>query len=41
MRLIGVWDNMQELKVIKKTTVTEAHKGRLNDVRRAKLHHAR
>ena len=37
MRLVGVGDN--ELKVIKKTTVTEAHKGRLNDVRRSKINH--
>jgi len=39
MRLVGVGDNLAELKVIKKTTVTEAHKGRLADVRRSKLNH--
>jgi hypothetical protein len=39
MRLVGVGDNLGELKVIKKTAVTEAHKGRVNDVRRSKLSH--
>ena len=37
MRLVGVGDNLADLKVIKKTAVTEAHKGRLADVRRSKL----
>lgn len=37
MRLVGVGDSMGELKVIKKSTVTEAHKSRLADVRRSKL----
>ena len=37
MKLIGVGDS-SDLKVIKKTAVTEAHKGRLADVRRSKLH---
>ena len=32
MRLVGVGDNLADLKVIKKTAVTEAHKGRLADV---------
>ena len=36
MRLVGVGDHVGELKVIKKTTVTDAHKGRLADVRRSK-----
>ena len=36
MRLIGAGDHMGELKVIKKTTVTEAHKARTADVRRSK-----
>lgn len=39
MRLVGVGDHLAELKVIKKTTVTEAHKQRVNDVRRSKLQH--
>ena len=39
MRLVGVGDNLGELKVIKKATMTEAHKGRLADVRRSKLNH--
>ena len=38
MRLIGVGDSLGDLKVINKTRVTEAHKGRLADVRRSKLH---
>ena len=37
MRLVGVGDNLADLKVIKKTSVTEAHKARLADVRRSKL----
>jgi histone H3/H4 len=37
MRLLGVGDHVPELKQIKKTTVTEAHKNRLADVRRSKL----
>ena len=37
LRLVGVGDSLGELKVIKKVTVTEAHKGRVNDVRRSKL----
>ena len=41
MRLVGVGDNLAELKVIKKTAVTEAHKGRLADVRRSKLNNHR
>ena len=39
MRLVGVSDSLGELKVIKKTTMTEAHKARLADVRRSKLNH--
>ena len=40
MRLVGVGDSAAEIKVIKKTAVTDAHKGRLADVRRSKqLHH--
>ena len=38
MRLVGVGDSLADLKVIKKTNVTEAHKQRLADVRRSKLH---
>ena len=37
MRLVGVGDNLADLKVIKKPHVTEAHKLRLADVRRSKL----
>ena len=36
MRLVGVGDHLGDLKVIKKTHVTEAHKGRLADVRKSK-----
>ena len=36
MRLVGVGDQCGELKVIKKTGVTEAHRTRLGDVRRSK-----
>lgn len=36
MRLVGVGDHMGELKDIKKTTATDAHKARLADVRRSK-----
>ena len=36
MRLVGVGDHMGEMKVIKKSTTTEAHKGRVAEVRRSK-----
>ena len=39
MRLVGVGDSAAEIKVIKKTAVTDAHKTRLADVRRSKLLH--
>ena len=39
MRLMGVGDNLADLKVIKKATFTEAHKGRVADVRRSKNNH--
>ena len=41
MRLAGASETPAEFKIIKKTGVTEAHKARLADVRRAKLNHAR
>ena len=36
MRLVGVGDHLGDLKVVKKTHVTEAHKVRLADVRKSK-----
>ena len=38
LRLVGVGDSLGELKVIKKVTVTEAHKGRVVDVDLKELH---
>ena len=40
MRLVGVGDSLGDLKVINKTRMTEAHKGRLADVRKSKVHNA-
>ena len=38
MRLVGVGDSLGELKGITKTRVTEAHRGRMADVRKSKIH---
>ena len=39
MRLVGVADNLADLKVIRKSGMTDGHKVRLADVRKSKLNH--